>query len=443
VECRIERNEAGVPVAVDAALRFGFRYALSCDFAGPPHRLSQSLRIEGPGGEVEIRDLFRLRDRPELACPDAPERLLAGFVACLEAGDPRAFGHWHAEALRTQRILDACVESDRTGQPARPSDVAPVPRRVSDWLKSAEPVAQVALQRARAVGAPARCSSAPDDSRQLVAAYAETGSVVLEGVVPPADLAVVARAFERLYRSDDAGYNRLQADRPKFNLDPHPMRALVLEKLAPALRTTAGILHDRSFEPDFDPLRALDVVFINVDVAEPGCAQQRPHWDKEAGDDWTFLTVPLVDMDERNGPLEIWPATHELGPEVFASWSRVGMPCGGPPDSAPTRVGNMERQCSGVFPDLDALAERMLHLRCRTRPGDVILRRPSGWHRGTANDSDAPRPVLTVCVAPRPVEPPRPRPRGRSLWRRWAGAARGLLRRQRYDEDLSAGVVLQ
>ncbi len=43
------------------------------------------------------------------------------------------------------------------------------------------------------------------------------------------------------------------------------------------------------------------------------------------------------------------------------------MPCGGPPDSAPGHVGNMERQLSGVFPELEALAERMLHLRCRTR----------------------------------------------------------------------------
>jgi hypothetical protein len=251
-----------------------------------------------------------------------------------------------------------------------------------------------------------------------VPAYAETGSVVLEAAVAPADMNAVKGAFDRLYRGEDSGYNRLQSNRPKFNLDEHPMRALALEKLAPALRATACILHDRTFEADFDPLRALDVVFINVDVAEPGCALQRPHWAKEAGDDWTFLTVPLVDMDEENGPLEIWPATQSLGSAAFPAWSRVSMPCGGPPDSAPDHVGNMERQLSGVFPELEAVAERMLHLRCRTRLGDVILRRPSGWHRGTENRGDDPRPVLTICVVPRAIRPPRPRRRGWRFWRR-------------------------
>jgi predicted dehydrogenase len=418
VECRMEHNDAGVPVAVEAALSFGFPYSMRCDFAGEPHRPSQSLRVEGPGGEVEIRDLFRLSDRAELSCPDAPVRLLADFVACLEAGDPRGFGHWHAEALRTQKILDACVESDRTGRPAPNRDAVPVPRRVAEWQESRETQEQVALQRARAAGAPARSGPAPESARRLVPAYAETGSVVLEAAVAPADMDAVKGAFDRLYRGEDSGYNRLQSNRPKFNLDEHPLRALALEKLAPALRATACILHDRTFEADFDPLRALDVVFINVDVAEPGCAPQRPHWDKEAGDDWTFLTVPLVDMDEENGPLEIWPATEDLGSAAFPAWSRVSMPCGGPPDSAPDHVGNMERQLSGVFPELEAVAERMLHLRCRTRLGDVILRRPSGWHRGTENRGDDPRPVLTICVVPRAIRPPRPRRRGWRFWRR-------------------------
>jgi predicted dehydrogenase len=50
VECRMKHNDAGVPVAVEAALSFGFPYSMRCDFAGEPHRPSQSLRVEGPAG---------------------------------------------------------------------------------------------------------------------------------------------------------------------------------------------------------------------------------------------------------------------------------------------------------------------------------------------------------------------------------------------------------
>jgi ectoine hydroxylase-related dioxygenase (phytanoyl-CoA dioxygenase family) len=79
------------------------------------------------------------------------------------------------------------------------------------------------------------------------------------------------------------------------------------------------------------------------------------------------VNVPLVDVTEENGPMEIWPITHLL-----------------PGDLRLTKD------------ELERLAMRMPSIRWLPRAGDVLIRDLRMWHRGTPNNSNAPRPMLAI-----------------------------------------------
>ncbi len=78
------------------------------------------------------------------------------------------------------------------------------------------------------------------------------------------------------------------------------------------------------------------------------------------------LNIPLVDVREDNGPVEIWPGGTHLMP-------------------------------AGV--DLQLLAPTMHSEPCLMPAGSFLIRDLRMWHRGTPNCSDAPRPNLAMIYA--------------------------------------------
>ncbi|ALK32701.1 phytanoyl-CoA dioxygenase family protein [Burkholderia plantarii] len=116
---------------------------------------------------------------------------------------------------------------------------------------------------------------------------------------------------------------------------------------------------------------------IASDTPLPGAGFQGAHQDFTRFS--IALNIPLVDVTEHNGPTEIWPGTH----------------CGGRFDTQPYFIAADEaRQISAT----------RRPRRLTNRAGSFVLRDHRLLHRGTANRSDASRPMLSLYyVQPGPV----------------------------------------
>ena len=103
----------------------------------------------------------------------------------------------------------------------------------------------------------------------------------------------------------------------------------------------------------------------------PGSRYQPDHIDGNLKRDFLLLNVPLGDVDETNGAIELYPATHRTN-YSFAEFRKY----------------RRTRSASRV----------------NTRSGDLIFRYPNVWHRGTPNRSARPRFMLGVMYGPKSSE---------------------------------------
>ena len=114
-----------------------------------------------------------------------------------------------------------------------------------------------------------------------------------------------------------------------------------------------------------------------------GTTQMQPvHWDEgqlwPALDDGTAppahsltINLPLVDVTEENGAIEVWPGSH------------LDVRSGGRPS---------------IHVPAEWLAERR-SVRVPSRKGSILLRDGRMWHRGTTNSTPSPRPMVAVVYA--------------------------------------------
>jgi hypothetical protein len=90
-----------------------------------------------------------------------------------------------------------------------------------------------------------------------------------------------------------------------------------------------------------------------------------------------IVNIPLVDVDERNGAIEVWPSSHH-NPGIWVGGSQW------------VDAASAESQRSVASP-----------LRLTTPAGSLILRDGRLWHRGRSNPSPTPRPMIAlVYVVP-------------------------------------------
>jgi ectoine hydroxylase-related dioxygenase (phytanoyl-CoA dioxygenase family) len=128
--------------------------------------------------------------------------------------------------------------------------------------------------------------------------------------------------------------------------------------------------------------------FIASDTCLGTAILQSPHRDmpfyKTREPVCYVINVPLVDCRLDNGPLEIWPGGSHLWEEQLFDENGLS------PFVEDGRNPGIERLLGEYYSEKIILAA-----------GDILLRDPGMFHRGTPNMSGQPRPMLTIGVARR------------------------------------------
>lgn len=122
--------------------------------------------------------------------------------------------------------------------------------------------------------------------------------------------------------------------------------------------------------------------FVSSDTCVKGSTQQAPHRDIDFYDDKkTFgciVNVPIMHCGLHNGPTEVWPCgSHLWRSEKFFQF-----------DLQPFVQ-------DGVNPQVEELARHIPSKLIELHPGELLIRDPGMWHRGTPNPTDEPRTMLT------------------------------------------------
>ncbi|SDX89224.1 phytanoyl-CoA dioxygenase family protein [Paenibacillus sp. CF384] len=84
------------------------------------------------------------------------------------------------------------------------------------------------------------------------------------------------------------------------------------------------------------------------------------------------VNYPLVDVNDENGPMEVWPGGTHLHPDSWYS----------------SKVLNKTE-----------LAPHMLSFKAHMPAGSIMIRDDRMWHRGTPNRSDKPRPNIALIYS--------------------------------------------
>jgi ectoine hydroxylase-related dioxygenase (phytanoyl-CoA dioxygenase family) len=189
------------------------------------------------------------------------------------------------------------------------------------------------------------------------------GYVILEDLLPLSLITAMRDAFDPLLEQkrqaeqSNRGANRFQMYLPFVAPFADP---LVYENDA-----VLAIL-EKTLGPD------ILCTYFASDTPLPGAEYQRVHSDTRLlfpetqlslpcyG---TVLNIPLVDVTEENGPMEIWPGGTHL-------WA------------------------GGV--DMEAMAERMTSRRVTMKAGSALLRDLRMWHRGTPHHGTRSRPNVAL-----------------------------------------------
>jgi ectoine hydroxylase-related dioxygenase (phytanoyl-CoA dioxygenase family) len=124
--------------------------------------------------------------------------------------------------------------------------------------------------------------------------------------------------------------------------------------------------------------------FVSSDTCTKGASLQSPHRELGVGRTWEpqafVVNIPLGVCGLHNGPLEIWPGGSHL-------WNN---------DLLQKLDVKFDVQ-DGRNPDFERLASLFPSRKVELAPGDVLIRDPGMMHRGTVNESDDPRSMLTTC----------------------------------------------
>jgi ectoine hydroxylase-related dioxygenase (phytanoyl-CoA dioxygenase family) len=128
--------------------------------------------------------------------------------------------------------------------------------------------------------------------------------------------------------------------------------------------------------------------FVSSDTCARGSVTQPPHREFSAGGAIApgayFVNVPLARSSLENGPIEIWPTGTHL-------WQ----------SSALSRYHVSDEVQDGENPAMEQFAELFPSQKLILEPGSVLMRNPGMLHRGTANPTDVPRTMLTLCYVRR------------------------------------------
>uniref|UniRef100_A0A7S4I5K3 Phytanoyl-CoA dioxygenase n=1 Tax=Prymnesium polylepis TaxID=72548 RepID=A0A7S4I5K3_9EUKA len=149
----------------------------------------------------------------------------------------------------------------------------------------------------------------------------------------------------------------------------------------------------RTMDPSSNYLaKVLDIATLSVqdNLADRGATFQNPHWDYanwEPG--YVFIDIPLRDVSTGGAPLEIWPGTHTLlYNDTFVQYDAM----------LRTMRLQENRQYYLCFPEINAMTQLLPSALMLSSFGDMIVRSPAMWHRGTPNRLDESRHMITLAM---------------------------------------------
>ncbi len=121
---------------------------------------------------------------------------------------------------------------------------------------------------------------------------------------------------------------------------------------------------------------------VASDTCVKGAMLQAPHRDLDFYDGKTpfglNVNIPIMHCGLHNGPLEVWPGGSHLwyGEKFF-------------------RYGVLPFTQDGENPPAESFMGYIPSKKVELFPGDLLIRDPGMWHRGTPNPTDEPRTMLT------------------------------------------------
>ena len=215
------------------------------------------------------------------------------------------------------------------------------------------------------------------------------GCLVLRNLLPPDVVARTGTAFQRIFadcvrsKQGDSWYQVSAQEQAVFW--ERAARWRIFPKLRPPFDSEA-LLANPLVTPLLEELIGKDFFckFVSSDSCVRGSMLQAPHRELSAAGATEpcayILNVPLTPCGLDNGPLEVWPTgTHLWQPAMLA------------------RYGLSDDMQDGANPAMEAFARHFPSTRIVLEPGSVLIRDPGMLHRGTPNQTDEPRTMLTIC----------------------------------------------
>lgn len=216
------------------------------------------------------------------------------------------------------------------------------------------------------------------------------GYVVLRNAVPKAVIAEMRSAFELLYSDTIASHADGLCESPEEGIGEsgtvfweRGARFRIFPKLRGPFanpRILRNVFADAIMRETLGP--GYYCKFVSSDTCVKGSTLQAPHRDIGFYDEKrTFgciVNIPIMHCGLHNGPTEVWPGgSHLWRSEMFY------------------RFNLHPFIQDGLNPDVEALARHIPSTKIELIPGELLIRDPGMWHRGTPNETEEPRTMLT------------------------------------------------
>ena len=218
------------------------------------------------------------------------------------------------------------------------------------------------------------------------------GYVVLKGALPEALVSELRSNFKPIYE-ENAQRLQTRRDYTEFIGEGEERNSVFWERksrfrIFPKLKgpfASAYVVRNPFAEPIIAETlgKKYYCKFVSSDTCVKGAIKQAPHRDLDFYDEdnvrGSWVNIPIMHCGLHNGPTEVWPGgSHLWRSEKFFKF-------------------NLHPFIQDdVNPLVENFANHIPSKKIELKPGELLIRDPGMWHRGTPNPTDEPRTMLTI-----------------------------------------------